>query len=81
MNINQNIIREYLLDILKKSEIKSKIINLPTPNHGSSNGENVDVELFWDELNHEWETKDIAYQNYIISKLKPIINEVIKNGK
>ena len=81
MNTNENIIYEYLSDILKNAEIKSKIQHLPTANHGSSNGEYVDIELFWDELNHEWEIKDIAYQNYVISKLKPIINDVVKNGK
>ena len=77
--MNENKIEEYISDIIKNAEIKSKISHLATANHGSSNGEYIDVELFWDELNYEWTTKNVAYQNYIINKLKPIINEVTKS--
>lgn len=78
MKKNEDIIHEYISDILKNAEVKSRIEHLPTANHGSSTGEYVDVELFWDTLNYNWTIKSIAYENYVISKLKPIIYDIIK---
>ncbi|MCK9445640.1 hypothetical protein M0Q50_01965 [bacterium] len=77
----EQIIKEYISEILKTIDIKSKKINILTANHGSSKGGYIDVEVFWDELNHDWTTKEVAYRNYVIFKIKPIINKVLNDIK
>ena len=46
--------------------------------HGSSKGEKITYTTYFDVHRCEWTTKERATEGYVLNKLRPIINSIVK---
>jgi len=75
--------KQELLDLIKELTkdvvLKSKVETFIESNHGSSCGEFIDVIVYWNDYKAEWTSKESALECIILTKLRPYINESVKN--
>lgn len=67
------VLKEYIQQIVDSAVLKTKVVTMYTPNHGSSTGEPVEVTYYWDEYECEWTTKEFALKGYVFNQIEPLI--------